>query len=95
MYALGELPQDIGSMVSLQVLTIAQNMLQGEIPITIGCLTALTTLQLSNNQISGMLLLLECIFVAVVFIASRALLKVIFAFLFSFSFSSFLLFYVY
>jgi len=49
----GEIPEDIGSLPSLQSLILSENCLSGWIPDTVSGLKALTTLNLSYNQISG------------------------------------------
>jgi hypothetical protein len=49
----GEIPDSIGCMTALTVLTMAQNQLVGEIPEGVGNLPQLTMLLLSHNQLSG------------------------------------------
>jgi Leucine-rich repeat (LRR) protein len=49
----GELPDSVGCMTALTVLTMAQNQLVGEIPEGVGNLPQLTMLLLSHNQLSG------------------------------------------
>ncbi|KAM7252604.1 hypothetical protein ACFE04_008113 [Oxalis oulophora] len=49
----GEIPQDISSLTSLQVLILSNNSFTGSIPDFLGNLPSLNTLNLENNNLSG------------------------------------------
>ncbi|XVF78906.1 hypothetical protein PTKIN_Ptkin14bG0175500 [Pterospermum kingtungense] len=53
--SLGEVPDSIGNLRSLEVLDLSSSNLKGSIPASLGNLTQLFYLQLANNQFSGRL----------------------------------------
>ena len=49
----GEIPAELGSLPSLEVLDLRTNQLTGSIPAELGNLTNLVRLHLSSNQLTG------------------------------------------
>ena len=49
----GEIPGELGNLLNLTSLDLANNQLSGEIPGELGNLVNLTSLELSRNQLSG------------------------------------------